>query len=60
VLVSLVAAKLFRRKMIRVSRALQLAGAAVTLGVAVPVICGDVVVASHVIAALGRIASALP
>jgi hypothetical protein len=46
--------------MTTVSRAWQLLAAAVTLGVALPVICGDVLAASYAVAALGRVAGALP
>ena len=46
--------------MTTVSRAWQLAGTVVTLGVALPVICGDVLVASQVIAALGHITRPSP
>jgi hypothetical protein len=46
-------------KLTTVSRAWRVAAAAVTIGVALPIICGDALVASHAITALARIASAL-
>jgi hypothetical protein len=46
--------------MATVSRGWRLGAIAVTFGVALPVVCGDLLVVLHVVVALGEIVVALP
>ena len=46
--------------MATVPRGWQLGAVVVTLGVALPGVCGDVLIVLHVVAELGRIVVALP